>query len=62
MPIDLHIIYIYVGCVRHVPKKSIRKVSFYKAKVTHVERVMFRFFMLTKEIHNTTSKLNVKKL
>ena len=49
-----------VGCVRHVARISIRKATIHKAKVTPIERVVFRFFMLTMEVHNMASKLNVK--
>ena len=40
---------------------SMRKVNIHKAKVTPVERVVFRFFMLRKEVQKIASKLNVKK-
>ena len=50
-----------VGCARHVARISMRKAIIHKNKVTHVERVIFRFFMLTKEVQNIASKLNVKK-
>ena len=33
----------------------------HKAKVTPLERVVFRFFMLTMEVHNLASKLKIKK-
>ena len=49
-----------VGCARHVARISRRKAIIHKAKVTPVERVVFRFFMLTKEVQNIASKLNVK--
>ena len=47
----------YVRCARHVARISRRK-----ARITLFERVMFRFFMLTKEVQNIASKLNVKKV
>jgi hypothetical protein len=43
----------YVECVRHIASKSIRKSSIQKVKV---------LFMFTKEIHNVTSKLNMKMI
>ena len=51
----------YVGCARHVARISMRKAIIHKTKVTPVERVVFRFFMLTKEVQNIARKFNVKK-
>ena len=42
-------------------KDKHEKANIHKAKVTHIERVVFRFFMLPKEVQNIASKLNVKK-
>ena len=50
-----------VRCARHVARISMVKAIIDKNKVTPVERVTFRFFMLTKEVHNMASKLNIKK-
>ena len=50
-----------VGCARHVARISMRKANIHNAKVTPVERVVFRFFMLTKEVQNIATKLNIKK-
>ena len=50
-----------IGYVRHVARISMRKATIHKAKVTPVERVVFRFFMLIREVHNMASKLKVKK-
>ena len=50
-----------IGCARYVAQISLRKAPIHKAKVTPVERVVFRFFMLTKEVHNMAKKLNIKK-
>ena len=51
-----------VGCARDVARISIRKAQVQKAKVSPVERIVYRFFMLTKEVHNIASKLHVKKV
>ena len=51
-----------VGCARHVTRISRRNSIIHTTKVTPIKRVMFRFFMFTKELQNIASKLNVKKL
>ena len=47
----------YIGCARI----NMTKATIHKARATLVERVVFRFFMLTKKVHNIARKLNVKK-
>jgi hypothetical protein len=50
-----------VGCVRHVAKMSVRKQKVYQINASPVDKVVYRFFMLPKEIHNYVSKLNISK-
>ena len=38
---------------------SLRKVVIQKTKVTHIEQICNRFFMITKEVHNLACKLKV---
>jgi hypothetical protein len=45
-----------VGCVRHVAKMSVRKQKVYQINSSLVDKVVYRFFMLSKEIHNYASK------
>ena len=50
-----------VWYARHVARISMTKTIIHKAKVTPVERVVFRFFMLTNDVQKIANKLNVKK-
>ena len=50
-----------VGCARHVAKMSIKKEALYKSEDTPLENVCYKFFMLPKEVHNTTTKFDIRK-
>ena len=50
-----------IGCARHIARISMRKAIIHKTKVTPIERVVFSFSILTKEVQNIASNLNVKK-
>ena len=45
---------------RHGAKMSIRKEIFHKFMATPLEHICYRFFMLPKEVHNTTSKFDIR--
>ena len=48
-----------VGCVRHVSKMSMRKEKLHKDRVSELDRLIYRFFMLPKEVQNNAAKLNI---
>ena len=43
----------YVGCARHVVGMNMRKEVYHKSKATPLELVIFRFFIIPKNMANT---------